>query len=180
MSGIGNMLIISIYKWRRKKKFKKFILHTHRGVKIKWEVVFVAKILIVEDNVDTNEALSEYLQDAGHVIISAYDGTEALAIFAQNKVDLIVLDIMLPTMSGLAVLNAVRRTSQVPVIMLTALEDEYTQVSSFDCLADDYITKPFSMVVLGKRITALLRRAGTKVEPNKSVIQSWDAGKSSE
>ena len=96
----------------------------------------MAKILIVEDNVDTNEALSEYLQDAGHVIISAYDGTEALAIFAQNKVDLIVLDIMLPTMSGLAVLNAVRRTSQVPVIMLTALEDEYTQVSSFDCLAE--------------------------------------------
>ena len=126
----------------------------------------MAKILIVEDNVDTNEALSEYLQEAGHEIISAYDGTEALEIFLQNKIDLIVLDIMLPTMSGLAVLNAVRKTSQIPVIMLTALEDEYTQVSSFDCLADDYMTKPFSMVVLGKRITALLRRAGVKDEPN--------------
>ncbi len=56
------------------------------------------------------------------------------------------------------------KTSQIPVIMLTALEDEYTQVSSFDCLADDYMTKPFSMVVLGKRITALLRRAGGKEE----------------
>ena len=126
----------------------------------------MAKILIVEDNVDTNEALSEYLQEAGHEIISAYDGTEALEIFSQNKIDLIVLDIMLPTMSGLAVLNAVRKTSQIPVIMLTALEDEYTQVSSFDCLADDYMTKPFSMVVLGKRITALLRRAGVKDELN--------------
>ena len=124
----------------------------------------MAKILIVEDNIDTNEALSEYLQEAGHEIISAYDGTDALELFSQNTVDLIVLDIMLPTMSGLAVLNAVRKTSQIPVIMLTALEDEYTQVSSFDCLADDYMTKPFSMVVLGKRITALLRRAGGKEE----------------
>ena len=126
----------------------------------------MAKILIVEDNADTNEALSEYLQEAGHEIISAYDGTEALELFSNNTVDLIVLDIMLPTMSGLAVLNAVRKTSQIPVIMLTALEDEYTQVSSFDCLADDYMTKPFSMVVLGKRITALLRRAGIKDEPD--------------
>ncbi len=126
----------------------------------------MAKILIVEDNADTNEALSEYLQEAGHEVISAYDGTEALEFFSDNTVDLIVLDIMLPTMSGLAVLNAVRKTSQIPVIMLTALEDEYTQVSSFDCLADDYMTKPFSMVVLGKRITALLRRAGIKDEPD--------------
>ena len=126
----------------------------------------MAKILIVEDNADTNEALSEYLQEAGHEVISAFDGTEALELFSNNTVDLIVLDIMLPTMSGLAVLNAVRKTSQIPVIMLTALEDEYTQVSSFDCLADDYMTKPFSMVVLGKRITALLRRAGIKDEPD--------------
>ena len=124
----------------------------------------MAKILIVEDNIDTNEALSEYLQEAGHEIISAYNGTDALELFSQNTVDLIVLDIMLPTMSGLAVLNTVRKASQIPVIMLTALEDEYTQVSSFDCLADDYMTKPFSMVVLGKRITALLRRAGGKEE----------------
>ena len=124
----------------------------------------MAKILIVEDNIDTNEALSEYLQEAGHEIISAYDGTDALELFSQNTVDLIVLGFFLPTMSGLAVLNTVRKTSQIPVIMLTALEDEYTQVSSFDCLADDYMTKPFSMVVLGKRITALLRRAGGKEE----------------
>ena len=124
----------------------------------------MAKILIVEDHADTNEALSEYLQEAGHEIISAYNGTEALELFSQNAIDLVVLDIMLPTMTGLAVLNAIRKKSQIPVIMLTALEDEYTQVSSFDCLADDYMTKPFSMVVLEKRITALLRRAGVKDE----------------
>ena len=81
----------------------------------------MAKILIVEDNADTNEALSEYLQEAGHEIISAYDGTEALELFSNNTVDLIVLDIMLPTMSGLAVLNAVRKTSQIPVIIFCGL-----------------------------------------------------------
>lgn len=123
----------------------------------------MTKILIVEDNADTNEALSEYLQEAGHEIISAYDGIEALEFFSQNKIELMVLDIMLPKMSGLAVLSDVRKTSQIPVIMLTVVEDEYTQVPSFDYLADDYMTKPFSMVVLGKRITALLRRAGGKM-----------------
>ncbi len=66
-----------------------------------------------------------------------------------------VLDLMLPKMTGLAVLHEIRRTNSVPVLMLTAIEDEYTQVQSFDEQADDYITKPFSMVLLGKRITAL-------------------------
>ena len=89
----------------------KFILHTHGDAKINLEVVFMAKILIVEDNADTNEALSEYLQEAGHEIISAYDGTEALELFSNNTVDLIVLDIMLPTMSGLAVFSQITGTA---------------------------------------------------------------------
>ncbi|MEY8392670.1 response regulator [Lachnospiraceae bacterium 45-W7] len=67
----------------------------------------MARILIVEDNADTNEAVFEYLQEVGHEIKSAYDGVEALELFSQNTIDLIILDIMLPTMSGLAVLNAV-------------------------------------------------------------------------
>ena len=121
----------------------------------------MAKILIVEDNIDTNEALSEYLQEAGHEIISAYDGTDALELFSQNTVDLIVLDIMLPTITGLGVLHEIRKKSSVPVLMLTAIKDEYTQVTSFDEQADDYVTKPFSMVLLGRRVAALLRRNGS-------------------
>lgn len=119
----------------------------------------MATILIVEDDIDTNEAVCEYLQEAGHTTIPAFDGNEAITLFASQKIDLVVLDIMLPTVSGLVVLNSIRKTSQVPVLMLTALEDEYTQVTSFDGHADDYMTKPFSMVILGKRTAALLRRS---------------------
>ena len=122
----------------------------------------MATILIVEDDTDTNEAVCEYLQDAGHTVIPAFDGDEAITLFSAQKFDLVVLDIMLPTVSGLVVLNSIRKTSQVPVLMLTALEDEYTQVTSFDSQADDYMTKPFSMVILGKRVAALLRRSNSK------------------
>lgn len=131
----------------------------------------MATILIVEDDIDTNEAVCEYLQEAGHTTISAFDGDEAITLFASQKIDLVVLDIMLPTVTGLVVLNSIRKTSQVPVLMLTALEDEYTQVTSFDSQADDYMTKPFSMVILGKRVAALLRRSGPKEK-----IDVWTCG----
>lgn len=123
----------------------------------------MAKILIVEDDVTTNDLLSDYLTDAGHTIFSAYDGQEALNCFRQESIELIILDIMLPKMDGIQVLKEIRKTSNVPVLMLTALSDEKTQIASFDNLADDYITKPFSIVLLGKRVVALLRRAG-KIE----------------
>lgn len=120
----------------------------------------MAVLLIVEDDRRTNDAVCEYLKPAGHRVIPAYDGPQALKLFKTEPIDLIVLDIMLPHITGLAVLHEIRKTSSVPVLMLTAIEDEYTQVKSFDEQADDYITKPFSMVLLGKRITALLRRSG--------------------
>lgn len=120
----------------------------------------MATILIVEDSHKTNEAICEYLKPAGHTLIPAYDGEEALRLFNANGIDLVVLDIMLPRVSGLSVLREIRQTSAVPVLMLTAIGDEQTQVKSFDEQADDYMTKPFSMVLLGRRITALLRRSG--------------------
>ena len=132
----------------------------------------MATLLIVEDDIDTNEAVCEYLQDAGHTTIPAFDGDEAITLFSENKIDLVILDIMLPTITGLAVLNSIRKTSQVPVLMLTAMEDEQTQVASFDGQADDYMTKPFSMVILGKRITALLRRSN----PAEKAIDVWTCG----
>ena len=120
----------------------------------------MATLLIVEDDKHTNEAICEYLKSAGHKLFSAYDGASALQIFDQETIDLVVLDIMLPKITGLCVLHEIRKKSFTPVLMLTAIEDEYTQVTSFDEQADDYITKPFSMVLLGRRITALLRRSG--------------------
>ena len=126
----------------------------------------MATILIVEDDIDTNEAVCEYLQETGHNTIPAFDGNEAITLFSENKIDLVVLDIMLPTITGLAVLNSIRKTSQIPVLMLMAMEDEQTQVASFDGQADDYMTKPFSMVILGKRVAALLRRSNLAEKAN--------------
>ena len=123
----------------------------------------MAALLIVEDDRKTNEAICEYLRAAGHDIIPAYDGAEGLQIFGRGDIDLVVLDIMLPKVSGLSILHEIRQKSSVPILMLTALEDEYTQVASFDGQADDYITKPFSMILLGRRITALLRRCGKEI-----------------
>lgn len=123
----------------------------------------MATILIVEDERQTNEAIGEYLRATGHRTVSAYDGAAALALFAQETVDLVVLDIMLPKVTGLGVLREIRKKSSVPILMLTAIDDEYTQVASFDGQADDYMTKPFSMVLLGRRVTALLRRSGQEL-----------------
>lgn len=123
----------------------------------------MAVIMVVEDNQGTNKAICEYMKSAGHTLIPVYDGKEALREFPKYKIDLIVLDIMLPGMSGIAVLHEIRKNCNVPIIMLTAVEDEYTQAASFDEQADDYITKPFSMLLLGKRITALLRRSQAAV-----------------
>ena len=123
-------------------------------------------ILIVEDEKEIREGVSEYLSEVGYNVISAEDGMQAIELFKNSKIDLVILDIMLPKANGLVVLNKIRQESNVPVIMLTAMSDDYTQIMSFDEKADDYITKPFSIIVLHKRIEALLRR-GVKVSENK-------------
>lgn len=124
----------------------------------------MATILIVEDDKTTNDLICDYLYDAGHSVYQAYNGTEALEIFTEESIELVILDIMLPHINGIQVLKEIRKTSVIPVLMLTALSDERTQIDSFDSLADDYIIKPFSMVLLGKRVLALLRWAGKIVE----------------
>jgi DNA-binding response OmpR family regulator len=116
-------------------------------------------ILIVEDDKDINQVVCEFLKNAGYNVLSVYDGEEAVTVFYHNKVDMAVLDIMLPKQNGMEVLKYIRSLSNIPVIMLTALGDEYTQIKSFDLQADEYVTKPFSPVVLVKRIEALLKRA---------------------
>ena len=123
-------------------------------------------ILIVEDEKEIREGVSEYLAEVGYSVISAEDGMQAIELFKNNKIDLVILDIMLPKANGFVVLNKIRQESNVPVIMITAMSDDYTQIMSFDEKADDYITKPFSIIVLHKRIEALLRR-GVKVSENK-------------
>ena len=107
----------------------------------------MANLLVVEDDIVTNEAICEYMKSAGHTTLSAFDGEQGLLMAKDPSVDLVVLDIMLPKMDGMTVLKELRKSRTVPTLMLTAIEDEHTQVTSFDAEADDYITKPFSMVL---------------------------------
>ena len=113
-------------------------------------------ILIVEDEPTLRIGTEQFLRQRGFAVVTATSSEEALK--KCSEADVIILDIMLPGMSGIETLHQIRQTSDVPVLMLTALHDEPTQVASFDELADDYMSKPFSLVILEKRIRALLRR----------------------
>ena len=125
-------------------------------------------ILIIEDEESIQNIIRAFLEDAGYTVVLAADGLEGIEQFRANKPDLVLLDLMLPKIDGFAVCEILRKESRVPIIMLTALDDEDSQMKGFDALADDYITKPFSMPLVVKHIEAVLRRAeqGTGVETN--------------
>ena len=127
-------------------------------------------ILIVEDDMDIQELLREFLREAGYEVTSASDGIEAMDMFAKNKYDLILLDIMLPKIDGFGVCELVRKQSQVPIIMLTALGGEEEQIRGLDLQVDDYITKPFSVPILIRKIAAVLRRSSQTQEEGHETI----------
>lgn len=116
-------------------------------------------ILIIEDEIAIQEILTEPLRMCGYEVITVEDGLEGISIFRTHPIDLILLDIMLPKINGYVVCEMVRKESQVPIILLTALDTEEDQIKGFDLLADDYITKPFSIKLMLKRVEALFRRA---------------------
>lgn len=128
------------------------------------------KILIVEDDFDIQELLQNFLQEAGYEVTIANDGVEALSLFSTQYYDLILLDIMLPKIDGFAVCELIRKQSQVPIIMLTALNGEEEQIKGLDLQVDDYITKPFSMPVLIRKIAAVLRRSSRLSEDKHQTI----------
>lgn len=118
----------------------------------------MAKILVVEDNLDYQELLHTFLENAHHEIATANDGTEALEIIRVHPFDLILLDLMLPGIDGFEVCAAIRKISDAPVIMLTALDSESCQMRGYELRIDDYITKPVSMALLLQKVEAVLRR----------------------
>jgi DNA-binding response OmpR family regulator len=119
-----------------------------------------ARILLVDDEQPIQTLLSFPLQRDGYEVVQASDGREALARFAEQTFDLVVLDVMLPKMDGLEVCRRLRARSSVPIIMLTAKSEEIDKVLGLELGADDYITKPFSMREFRSRVKAALRRAG--------------------
>ena len=116
------------------------------------------KILIVEDEDMIREGISDYLTDCGYETIQAADGLEALEQFSNHQVALVLLDIQMPKLNGLEVLSEIRKSSPVPVLMLTAFQDEEYKMSAFAALADGYLEKPFSLSLLKVRVDAIFKR----------------------
>ena len=126
-------------------------------------------ILVIEDEVSIQSVIKAFLEEAGYNALLAGDGLEGLEQFRKHTPDLVLLDLMLPKIDGFAVCEMIRKESQVPVIMLTALDSDADQMKGFDALADDYITKPFSMPVVMRHIEAVLRRT-EQGSPAKSPV----------
>ena len=128
------------------------------------------KILVVEDEKDIQNIIKAFLENAEYKVETADDGLDAINFIQKNNYDLILLDIMLPKIDGFTVCEMIRKNSNIPIIILTALTDEESQLKGFDKLADDYITKPFSMPVLLKHIEAIFRRTNNSNE-NTSILK---------
>ena len=129
-------------------------------------------ILLVDDEDSIQKLLAYPLEREGYRVLQARDGEEAMRRFASERVDLVVLDIMLPKLDGLEVCKRLRAESEVPIIMLTARDDELDKVLGLELGADDYITKPFSIREFRSRVRALLRRASVprQVDGGSEVI----------
>ena len=130
----------------------------------------IDNILIIEDEKAIQSVLYELLTEAGYRVTLANDGLEGLSQFEKQYFSLILLDIMMPKIDGYAVCEIIRKNSDIPIIMLTAMDEEEAQVKAFELQADDYITKPFSLKLVLMRIEAVLRRTKEKVENHNIFI----------
>lgn len=117
-----------------------------------------ANILVVDDDKEIAELVGIHLREEGYEVYKAYSGKEALEIFKQERIDLVILDVMMPVMDGNQVCSKIRDTSAVPIIMLSAKDAEMDMVSSLYQGADDYVTKPFRPMELMARVKSQLRR----------------------
>jgi two-component system response regulator RegX3 len=131
----------------------------------------VTRVLVVEDEESYSEALAYLLRKEGFEVAVAADGPAALTEFDRNGADIVLLDLMLPGLPGIEVCRTIRQTSSVPVIMVSAKDDEVDKVVGLELGADDYVTKPYSPRELVARIRAVLRR-GTEPDPAPAVLEA--------
>ena len=124
--------------------------------------MLASRILVVDDQKLIVKGIKFSLEQDGMVVDAAYDGEEALELAKQNPYDMVVLDVMLPKIDGLAVCQEIRGFSAMPIIMLTAKSEDMDKIMGLEYGADDYITKPFNILELKARIKAILRRSGKK------------------
>lgn len=132
-------------------------------------------ILVVDDEPKIAEAVSSFLESKGYSVFSAENGSQALDIFEKEKIAFVILDLMMPDISGEEVCRIIRKKSRVPIIMLTAKSDESNLLEGLGLGADDYMTKPFSLKELHARIEAVLRRSKEDLTP-LSLTNSWNDG----
>lgn len=130
----------------------------------------MTRILVVEDEASFSEALAYLLTKEGFEVAVAENGADAITAFARNGADLVLLDLMLPGLSGIEVCKQIRSHSQVPIIMLTAKDDEVDKVVGLEIGADDYVTKPYKSRELVARIRAVLRRQGNSEEVSENIL----------
>ncbi|GAA0864149.1 response regulator transcription factor [Paraclostridium tenue] len=123
-------------------------------------------ILVIEDDNSIQDLIVEFLSAEGYNVKSANDGLEGIQAFKKEEFDLVILDVMMPNLDGYGVCKMIRQSSNVPIIFLTALNQESDQIKGFDLMCDDYITKPFSFTLLMKRVEAILRRTSNENESN--------------
>lgn len=129
------------------------------------------KILIIEDEKNISEIVAKYLEKEGYTTLIANDGIEGLALFRDSNPDLVISDIMMPTIDGFEVLREIRLISDVPVIMLTAKQEEIDRLKGFENGADDYVTKPFSPKELVRRVMVMLKRTYKAIEDKQVLIE---------
>ena len=123
------------------------------------------QILVVDDESRMRKLVKDFLQREGYSVLEARDGMEAMDIFYEQKIDLVILDVMMPRMDGWQTCREIRRDSTVPIIMLTARSEERDELQGFELGVDEYISKPFSPKILVARVGALLKRIyGTDAE----------------
>ncbi len=132
----------------------------------------MSRVLVVEDEASYSEALSYMLRKEGYEVAVAETGDEALAEFDRHGADIVLLDLMLPGIPGTEVCRRIRQVSQVPVIMVSAKDDEVDKVVGLELGADDYVTKPYSPRELVARIRAVLRRGAAEVAPETTTLEA--------
>lgn len=129
------------------------------------------RILIAEDDLTIQELIIEFLSSQGYLVDSANDGLECINKFKENEYDLVILDAMMPNLDGFATCKMIRKNSNIPIIFLTALDNEENEIKGFELECDDYITKPFSFNILIKRVDAILKRT----YENKSDLLTFES-----
>ena len=129
----------------------------------------MAKVLVADDEQLIRKLINDCLSKEGHEVIEAEDGLQALNIFKSYKdIDMALLDIMMPEIDGWEVCRKIRETSGIPILLVSARSQDFDQIMGFESGADDYVTKPFSLTILSKRVDALLKRGASPVKKKES------------